>query len=86
MKKYIVTGYDKKKQKMATHSFDDIEKIAQLINMCEEGTSAIGENVNKTQVVQNAKDLDFDVQSRASHFGAKIINTEKFCWSIFLVK
>lgn len=86
MKKYIVTGYDKKRQKMATHPFSSIESIAQLINMCEEGTSSIGEDVNKTQVIQNPKDLDFDVQSRASHFGAQVINTEKFCWSIFLVK
>lgn len=84
--KYVVTGYDKKRQKMATRPFDNIEAIAQLINMCEVGTSSIGEDVNQVPVISNPKDLDFNVQSRASHLGAEIVNTPKFCWSIMIVK
>lgn len=85
--KYIVTGYDKKRQKMSTHPFDDVEIIAQLINMCEEGKSSIGEDTNnRVPVVKNPKDLDFNIQSRASHYGAEVINTPNFCWSIILVK
>ena len=81
MKKYLVTGYSKKDNKMATHVYDDIESVAQLIEMCAGGQAKIGESV-----IPSVKDLDFDVQSRASHSGAEIINDKDYCWSIFLLK
>lgn len=78
--KYVVTGYSKKAQKMATHTYRTIEDIADLINMSEGTVEKPG------SIIANAKDLDFDVQSRSSHGGAEIIDTPKFCWSVFLMK
>ena len=81
--RYLVTGYSKKDGKMATHIYDDIETIAALINQSEDPNE-----LGKAQgtVIKSAKDLDFDVQTRASHLGAEIINTSKYCWSIFYLK
>ena len=85
MKQYLVTGYSKKDGKMATHVYSSIEDVAELINMCEKGLSNVGEAIDMI-IVKNAKDLDFDVQSRASHSSAQIIKTPKYCWSIFFIK
>ena len=49
--------------------------------MCASSQAKIGESV-----IPSVKDLDFDVQSRASHGGAEIINDKDYCWSIFLLK
>lgn len=56
MKKYLVTGYSKKDNKMATHVYNDIESVAQLIEMCANGQSKLGESI-----IPSVKDLDFDV-------------------------
>ena len=84
MKKYLVTGYSKKDDRMATNIYDDIEYVAELINQLEQPDPATAKQ--DSMLIKSAKDLDFDVQSRASHFGAKIIKTPKYCWSIFLLK
>ena len=49
-RRYLVTGYSKKDDRMATRVYDDIEHVAELINQMEENI-----------VVKSAKDLDFDV-------------------------
>lgn len=83
MKRYLVTGYSKKDGKMATHVYDNIEIIAALINQSE-NPNELGNA--QGSIIKSAKDLDFDVQSRASHLGAEIISTPKYSWSIFLLK
>lgn len=82
--RYLVTGYSKKDGRMATNIYDDIEHVAELINYFEWPDPATAKQ--DSMPVKSAKDLDFDVQSRASHFSAEIIKTPKYCWSIFLLK
>lgn len=79
--RYLVTGYSKKDNRMATHLYEKIEHVAELIEMCSGSQSKIGESA-----IPSVKDLEFDVQSRASHGGAEIINDKNYCWSIFLLK
>ena len=83
--RFLVTGYDKKRQRMATHIYDDIEQVASVINKCENGTLQLSDSETKV-VVKNPKDLEFDVKSEASHIDAKILKTPNFCWSIFAIR
>lgn len=83
-KKYILTGYDKAKKKINTRVYNDIGSVAEIINKCETGDIVWTEG--EQLIVKSSKDLDFDVQSRRSHNGAEIIDTQKFAWSIFLMK
>ena len=84
MKKYLLTGYSKTKNKIATRIYDDIDEVAQVINGCEAGEIVWAED--EQLIVKSPKDLDFNVQSRRSHDGAEIIDTKKFAWSIFYLK
>lgn len=83
-KKYILTGYDKTKKKINTRVYNDIDSVAEVINGCE--TGAVVWTEGEKLIVKSPEDLDFDVQSRRSHNGAEIIDTEKFAWSVFLLK
>ena len=82
--KYILTGYDKAKNKINTRIYNDIDSVAEVINKCETGEVVWTED--EQLVVKSPKDLDFDVNSRRSHNGAELINTKKFAWSVFLLK
>ena len=82
--KYILTGYDKTKNKINTRIYNDIDSVAEVINKCETGEVVWTED--EQLVVKSPKDLDFDVNSRRSHNGAELINTKKFAWSVFLLK
>lgn len=84
MKKYLLTGYDKTKNKIATRIYGNIDDVAQVINGCEAGEVVWVED--EQLIVKSPKDLDFDVQSRKSHNSAEIIDTKKFAWSIFYLK
>lgn len=84
MKKYLLTGYSKTKNKIATRMYDNIDEVAQVINGCE--TGEIVQVEDEQLIVKSPKDLDFNVQSRRSHDGAEIIDTKKFAWSIFYLK
>lgn len=84
MKKYLLTGYSKTKNKIATRIYDDIDEVAQVINGCEADEIVWAED--EQLIVKSPKDLDFNVQSRRSHDGAEIIDTKKFAWSIFYLK
>ena len=75
MKKYLVTGYSKKDGRMATHIYDAIEHVAELINQC----------ANK-EIIKSSHDLDFDVQTRRNHNGAEIVYADDYTWSIFLLQ
>ena len=82
--KYILTGYDKTKKKINTRVYNDIDSVAEVINKCETGEVVWTEG--EKLVIKSTRDLDFDVHSRRTHNGAELINTEKFAWSVFLLK
>ena len=58
------TGYSKKEDKLATHTYYELWPVVDLINKLA------------GKEIVNEKDLKFDVMSRASHNGAEIIDKD----------
>ena len=70
---YICTGVDLTKKMIMTRKYPDAEAIAGVLECFD------------PDVAKSAKDIDFEVQSRASHGGALIIKGKNYLWSIFYV-
>lgn len=84
MERYLLTGYNKKDKKMATHVYTKIQHVADVINQLEQQDKDASKQDELP--IKSVKDLDFNVQSRASHLGAQIICTKNYCWSVFYLK
>lgn len=77
MKKYyILTGYNKTKNKMYTQILDDIEFAYDVIKYYSEKELLAR--------YSNPRDLDFDVQTCRNHRSAVIIEAATASWSICL--
>ena len=68
---YILTGYDKKKNKLSTQKQFDVQAVVDIINYYS------------PNMIQSVRDFQFNLETARNHTGAVILNSDpNYLWSI----